>query len=493
MALFSPALVVAMCVMFVLTRLHRHYYIFEHPLLFGLKYCLEPLKDDIDKMMKKSSSSETTAQASNSGNKKKKNPQAASKNKSSSPSLTIRRSKLNELFFSTESEFPHHRELDHLMAIFCGYFAAFLFEGTCTCFFPGLLSNRRSLYVGIVGIGFSIWEALRISKSMTSGRTLLMLGGITWLIAMFITSAGDYHSFVRFDEAFSDFRQYVIFFLNKHLQFDEKKAASYARIGTVLARFFVATVAALISTSVAVPARHFSKLDYVMHQEYCEDEQALQGDPYYLGRPSVRAMFIIAMDYVIPTVTVCLWCIRPRGKGSYGGWRLSVLLLCVLIRIFNIRIRLQMYLDAAIDGYRSFWKDKASSNARAAGKQTAVHVISNSYFLLTITMAYVAPTIMLLVLILMAKLDGGVNLGICPKPSTSVILSNEIFAREIAGFLAWWCIASLVTFSIISVSYEALADVLDASGRDRRRMKLPPVTTSSERRKQKRLMREKAA
>lgn len=488
MAVFSPALVVAMCVMFILTRLHRHFYIFEHPLLFGLKYCLEPLQGDIENIMEASSSSKTASQTPQQGKRKNKQAQGSSKTKVSASSLNVRRAKLDERFFSTKSEFPHHRELDHLMAIFCGYLAAFLFEECVGCFFPEVLANRRACYVAVLGVGFAIVEALKISVSMTSGRIIVMLGGVTWLIAMFLTSAGDFSSFVRFDEAFSGFGKFISLLLSARLKIDEEKATAYAHTATVMTRFTVATIAAMISASVAVPARHFSKLDFALHHEYREEEEARQGDPYYLGRPKPITMLMIALDYVIPAVTVCLWVVSPRGVGAYGRWRLLALLSCALIRFCNLRFRLQMYLDRAIDGYRSFWTDKAATNARDAGRQTAIHVVSISHFLLTIAMAYVAPTLIPLLLTFVAKLDGAIDFRVCPISSTSTTQPNEVFAREVAAFLAWWCVASFVTFSIISFSYEAIADVLDPGGRDWRRMKLPSASTSSERRRQKRMM-----
>lgn len=494
MAVLSPALVVAMCVMFVLTRLHRHYYIFEHPFLFGLNYCLEPLKTDIENIMNASSASKP-AQTAQAGKKKSKNKSAPlpSKPKISAASLTIRRSSLNEQFFSTEAEFPHHREFDHLMAISCGYLAAYAFEEAMSCFFPTLLANKRSAYVAVFGVGFAVLEALRISVSMTSRRILLMLGGIAWLIAMFLISAGDFANFVRFDEAFAGLGQFVILVLSTRLNVDEGQAAGYARTVTVVARFLVAALAALISASVAVPARHFSKHDYGLHNEYREDEDAHQDDPYYLGRPTPFTMLKIAMDYVIPAVTVFLWFVSPRDDGPYGGWRLLAFLFAVFFRFANLRIRLQMYLDGAIDGYRNFWTEKANSNAMVAGRQTTMHVISNSYFLLTIVVSYVAPALIPLLLTLVAKLDGAVDFGICRVASKAAPQGNEIFAREVAAFLAWWCIASYVGFACMSVAYEAIADVLDPSGRDRRRMKLPPATTSSEKRRQKRMMRQRTA
>lgn len=496
MGVLSPALVIALCVMFVLTRLHRHYYIFEHPFLFGLIYCLEPAGDQLEAIMKASSSAKSS-QPAQGGKKTGKaipaKPSASTpKTKLSAASLSVRRNVLRETFFSSEAEFPHHRELDHLMAICCGYFAAYTFEETVGCFYPDLLVNKRSAYVAMFGVGFAIVESLRISVGMTSVRIMLILGGMAWLVALFIISGGDFVSFVRFDEAFAGLGQFAVSILTGRLSVDEKTANIYAGRAAMAGRLFVATVAALISASVAAPARYFSKLDYDIHQEYREEEHIHRDDPYYLGRPTAFTVLKIALDYVVSSLAVFMWCVSPRGTGPYGGWRIIALIACVYVRFATLRIRLQAYLDGAIDGYRSFWAEKSVSNAMEAGRRTTIQVIRNSFYLIMITMVYVGPAVIPLLLASMAKLDGAVNMGICPVVSSKVIQPSEIFAREVAAFLSWWCIASYVSFAFISIGYEAVVNLIDPGARDRR-LKLPPASSSSERRKQKRMMRQGTA
>lgn len=496
MSVFSPALVVAMCVMFVLTRLHRHYYIFEHPFLFGLIYCLQPAGDQLEAIMKASSSAQPS-QPAQSGKKRGKpipaKPSAATpKTKLSAASLSVRRNLLTETFFSSEAEFPHHRELDHLMAICCGYFAAHAFEETVGCFYPHLLANKRSAYVAVFGVGFAIVESLRISVGMTSVRIMLILGGMAWLVALFLISGGDFVSFIRFDEAFAGLGQFVISTLTGPLMLDETTANVYAGRAAMMGRLFVATVAALISASVAAPARYFSKLDYELHLEYREEEHIHRDDPYYLGRPTAFTMLKIALDYVVPALALFMWCVSPRGTGPYGAWRIMVLLACVYVRFATLRIRLQAYLDGAVDGYRSFWAEKSVSNAEEAGRRTTIQVIRNSFYLIMITMVYVSPAVISLLLACVAKLDGAVSMGICPVGSSKVVQPNEIFAREVAAFLSWWCIASYLSFACISIAYEAVVNTIDPAARDRR-VKLPPASSSSERRKQKRMMRQGTA
>lgn len=496
MAVLSPALVIAMCVMFILTRLHRHYYIFENPFLFGLIYCLEPDREEVEAIMRSSSTSKPS-QSSQSNKTKGKQPTARAsvqppKAKYSATSLTVRRNVLNETFFSEEAEFPHHRQFDHLMAICCGYFAAYAFEETVGCFYPSLLANKRSAYVAILGVGFALFEAIRISVGMTSVRIMCSLGVLAGLAALSVISAGNFSSFVRFDEAFESLGEVVTSVLRTRLKINVASADIWAKRIAMVGRFFVAIVAGLISASAAAPARYFSKLDYEMHYEYREDERDRRDDPYYLGRPTASTMFMVALDYVVPFLTVFLWCVSPRERGAFGQWRIVLLLGCVFCRIINLRLRLQAYLDGAIDGYRSFWTTKASLTLQQATQSTSVQVLRNSFYLMMITVLYISPAAVPFLLACVAKLDGGVRMGICPVSSVVTVQAGDIFAREVAGFLSWWCVASYLLFAVMSVSYDYVMDVMDPSARERR-MKVPPPVSSSERRKQRRMMRQNTA
>lgn len=490
MAVLSPALVIAMCVMFVLTRLHAHFYIFEHPLLFGLIYCLEPSRPQLEAISRLSGPSTSSNTTSNPAKRKTK-PQAqtAPKPKLTASSLTVRRTILSATFFSSEAEFPHHRQLDHLLTLCCGFFASYAFEEAASCFFPTLLANSRSTYVAVFCVAFAVIEALRISLGMASGRLLLVLGGMAWLVASFLIMGGDFATFVHFDQAFGRLTDSMSALLKGRLAYDDAAALLYARRVAVGARLFVALAASFISTSVAAPARYFSRLDYGLFCEYRDDEMDRRDDPYYLGKPTQFTILKVALDYVIPASVVFLWCVNPREDGWFGSWRLLALIACVLVRFFTVRIRLQGYLDSAIDAYRSFWTEKSMTNIVEAGKRISVKVISNSYFLLLITSAYVAPAVIPLMLIFVAKSDGAVQFGVCPVASSRELSPLTVFVREIAAFLAWWSIASYTLFATLSLCYECLVQVLDPGARERG-IKLPPPSSSSERRKQKRMMRQ---
>ncbi|PXF47199.1 hypothetical protein BWQ96_02974 [Gracilariopsis chorda] len=485
MAILSPALVVAMCVMFVLTRLHSHFYIFEHPLLFGLKYCIEPDKNDLAAI----------AEATNKGLQpgKKKGRQSSSTSKSTKITVTalpVRRAKIDHAFFPSEAEFPHHRELAHVTGIVCGYLAAFLFEDTMGCFFPGLLSNRRSVYVALFAVGFAVYEALKISISLTSKRVVIALAGASWIVALFGVSAGDFSNFIKFDKAFTALSEEVTIVLRDVMDFEPEKVELYATSMTVFVRILVTVVAALIAASTAVPARRFSRIDYDLNLQYRMDEADRRNDPYALGPPTPLTMMRIALDYVVPLGTAFLWAVSPRDEDFYSGWRLIGILLCVAVRFGMARIRIQGYLDGAIDAYRRFWAEKSVNGVVEAGRNCSFQVMGTSFYVMLITMAYVAPALSPLIFALVAKHDGGFRPGFCRSGLLDNDRLTDTFYREIGGFLAWWSLASYATFATVSLLSEFLVDFIDPTGRDRRG-KLPVATSSSEKRREKRLLQER--
>ncbi|KAI0562004.1 Transmembrane protein 161A/B [Gracilaria domingensis] len=482
MAILSPALVVAMCVMFILTRLHSHFYIFEHPLLFGIKYCVEPEKTHL----------EAIAQAVNKGSQpaKKKGKQSSAGSKITVSALPVRRGKITAAFFPTESEFPHHRELAHITGILCGYLAAFLFEDVVGCFFPNLLANKRSVYVAFFAIAFSLYELYVISTSLTSRRAMIALTAASWMVSIFILSAGDFQHFIKFDKAFASLRSEVEALLVDRVGLDFSKAHGYARNAAIGARVFVSAFAALIAASSAVPARRFSRIDYDLNLQYRMDIAEHQNDPYSLGPPTPLTMIRIALDYAVPLLTAFLWAVTPRDEDTYSGWRIMALLLCVVIRMSMARIRLQGYLDGAIDAYRRFWTEKSVNGVLEAGRQCSFQVIGTSFYLMLITVAYIAPSVITLLLALVAKHDGGLRMSFCRPMEVAHGMQLDTFFHEVAGFLAWWSMASYALFASLSILSEFLIDFVDPSGRDRRK-KLPTATSSSERRREKRLVQER--
>lgn len=491
MAIFSPALALAMCVMFVIARLNCYYYIFERPFLFGLEYCLEPDRDQLAALAEATASQKNPQQVKKKGKNAAKPASSSSKPKISVASLAVRRTTLRETFFSTESEFPHHKQFDQLWTVCCGYLAAHLLEDMLSCFFPDLLANRRSGYVGALAVLIATYEVWSISVELMSLRVMLALFSISWVFAMFLSSAGDFDYFIKFDQAFDGLRTSVTETLVSRFAVERVVADGYGRTATIATRFLITTVAAFIAASFAAPARRFSRLDYDIHLLYRRDEAEEREDPYALPRPKVTTMIIIALDYVFPLLVLFLWCTTPRGD-VFGSWRVYALIACALIRLAGVRARLQQYLNAVIDSYRKFWADRSAMGVAGAGRAVAMQVIGNSFYLIMIAMAYVAPAIIPLVLSLMAKLDGGVASGLCPIKAAEIESPFQVFARETAAFLSWWSIASYVFFSCISLLVEIAVDYLEPGKRDVNG-KLPVATSSSEKRKEKRILEERMA
>ena len=479
MAVLSPSLVIAMCVMFVFTRLHRHIYVFEAPFLFGLKYYLQPDQRQLSEI----------AQAGKSG-KKKANPSksSTSKQKVSVTDLTVRRSTINPTFFTSEAEFPYHRNLDHLMTLLCGYTAAYLFEDITKCYLPNFLQNTRSFYIAICGVGFAVVQTWRISVSLTSTNIMLVLTGSAWLVVMYLLSAGDLPDFIHFESAFQGLRGGTVDLLTDKLQIEAAKAEVYARNFSIAMRFVLSVVAAFIVATTAAPARRFSRIDFEIHRQYKMDESVQKEDPYYIGRPSAFAILVLTLDYIVPLGTAAFWCLTPRRSNDLS-WRLLSILICVCIRFACMRRRLQSFLDGAIDAYRVFWTKKTTMGVIGAGREAATQIIGTSFYLIMITMAYVAPAIVPLFLTLVSKLEGAVSSGICPVEADVEITAFNVFIREIAAFLAWLSVTSYVLFAALSLCVEFALDYLYPGARDLSG-KLPMPTSASERRRQKREMQE---
>ncbi|CAN8064966.1 unnamed protein product [Agarophyton chilense] len=484
MAILSPALVVAMCVMFILTRLHSHFYIFERPLLFGLKYCVEPENAHLEAI------AQAGAKSSQPGKKKSRQSSAASKTKLTASALPVRRGKISETFFPTESEFPHHRELAHITGIVCGYLAAFLFEDVVGCFFPALLANKRSVYVAVFAVCFALYELLLISTSLTSRKAMIALTAASWIVSIFLVSGGDYRNFVKFDKAFQALQSEAHSVLTGRFGVDVNKAQTYARNIAICARVLISTIAALIAASSAVPARRFSRIDYDLNLQYRMDISEHQTDPYSLGPVTSLTMVRIALDYTLPLLFAFLWTVVPRDEDMYSSWRILSLLVCVIAKGTMARIRIQGYLDGAIDAYRRFWTEKPVNGVAEAGRSCSFQVIGTSFYLILITVAYIGPPVITLLLTLVAKHDGGFRMPFCRPRGVDQGLQLETFFREIAGFLAWWSVASYALFGSMSILSEFIIDVIDPSGRDRRK-KLPSASSASERRREKRLVQER--
>lgn len=378
------------------------------------------------------------------------------------------------------------------MSVACGYLMAYAFEEALGCFYPRLLANSRSAYVALLAVAFAVVESSRISVGMVPAKAMLVIAGLAWIVSASLILGGDYAGFVRFDHAFDALRMAMVEMLMKRLGFENADAERYAKGWALLARLLVALVASLLSMCVAAPARYFSKLDFGLYCDYQEDVQDHRDDPYYLGKPTPWTMLKITVDYVGAAAVVFLWCVSPRLDGGFGSWRLLALMACSFWKFLTMRIRLQSYLDGAVDAYRGFWAERMATNDAEAGRRTSVMVISNSYYLILITMAYVAPTLIPLLLLFVAKLDGGVSIGLCPVKSELEISPMGVFAREVISFLAWWGTASYVMFASASVCYEFVAKTLDPGARDRG-MRAPPASSSSERRRQKRMMRQGCA
>lgn len=464
MAILSPALVLSMCVLFVLTRLQTHLYIFEAPLLFNLIYTLQPTTADLQALStNKKASSLTTS------------------------SLPVRRLQISAQFFSASTDLPHHKHLSHLLSLFIAFLSAYLFEDIVSCFFPNLLSNTRSTYVAFFSLAFTLAKALHVSFSLCPPRFLIPLFFLSFLLSTPLVLSRD-SSFVHLHTSFNTLSSYLTDHFANLFQMSATSATSLASNITIFSRVVLILLSSLIPTALFAPARFFASLDYTLYKTYTTDLSHHSNDPYFLGTPTFFVMFLIILDYVLPLSLLSLSLLIPRPTSSLPVFRLISLCAILFLRLATLRIRIQLYLDRAVDYFRDFWVERPTLGVIEAAKRTQSRVLSNWYHICLIVIAYVSPIVISSVSLLVAKLDGGVTLGF---PLCKTGIQNVTgWGAEMGMFLSWWSMASWTVWATAGVGYEAMVDALGVGANRAQVARGIPSTSGKERRRMKRLMKE---
>lgn len=410
--------------------------------------------------------------------------------------LPVVRSVVTPAFFDTKQYIPYLQQFDHLLAVVTGYVVGVLFEEIATCFFPSTFVESHTWWLAASALVFAIFESWAICAKSISRTAPLIIAALAALFSLALIAAGELGNFVRFHTAFEALDSTVNTLMVQTLDMHNTTAASVAPKISLLIRVLTALLAGTIAAASMYPALQFSRIDYNMHSAYVQSDEILEDDPFALPRPRPVAMLLVTLDYVLPCIVLLLWSTSLRTEehskslttsaSAYASHRLVLMLLCVAVRLLCARIRLQRYLDTAIDAYRAFWSDKSVRGLVPAGDRLKLQVVSVAYNLTMMGMASIVSPVMTLALALAAKRNGAVRLGICPVRHTAVATNQNVFIREIVGFLAWMSVLSYALFSLLSLLYLVVTKALDPSHL-RREKKVQPPLKSSERRRQRRL------
>lgn len=462
MALLSPALVVAMSVMFILTRLHHHFYIFERPLLFGLYYILEPDPSHLQALDRLTSSISSTASSTSTSTSTSATSSKISKLRPTAATLPLRITKLSAGFFPPDPQ-PYHREFSHLLSLLLATLAAAIFEAVLAFLFPHLLANSRAQHLAVFTLCYTLFHLAQISISLASARILLTLATMAAIPSALLVLSPSAAPLTHFAPSSANLRAVALHFFVHVLQFPSTTAASLATRLVIMLRLALAAIAAMFVACVAVPARRVSLLDVRLRTRLLADvtDEQVQ-EPYEPEPPSRMAAFIIAVEYAIGIATTLLPIVADMSRAS----RVILPILWVIVRLLAARSRMQAFLYEAVSAYRAFWPDRSTRGTTVAGATARKTVHGTTHFVFLVAVAYVGPAVGVAVIAAVAPKQG--------------------FVGEAATFLAWAGVAAYTLFAVLSVAVEALAKVADDA--PERKSKVPVPSSGSERRRERRMM-----
>lgn len=447
--MISPALVVALCVMFILTRVHTIRYTFEHLFFFGLRFCVEPSKNQL--------------------------AQLVTKKGASIASLPVTRVPLTPTFFATEAEIPHLQSFDHLLAILIGYVCGVIFEEVTTCLWPFAFKDSHVWWLAIAAIIFSSSEAIRVCVRLESSVAPLVAGVASSLAAL--------AAIVRNDVAFDAFARAAKQFLENRLDMPSDEAVQFSGRLTLLSQIGVAATAGLLSAACLFPALHFARLDAEMITEQRRDPIARKSDPFALNPRGILAIILVVADYSLP---IANFTARIAGFRVVGP-SLILLFLASIVRLIATRMRLQLHLDGAVDAFRSFWVERPAIGLIQAGERLRFKVWHKAWTLTAVAFAAIANPVAVLALLLATKRNGGVQLGVCPLSASKQVSDGQIFVREIGVFLATFATGAYMLYSSLAAVYMVVSSLFE--GKTPNDGKTVRPLSSSEKRKQRRNMR----
>lgn len=458
MAVISPALVVALCVMFFFTRVHTIRYTFEHIFFFGLRFCVEPSRAQLAALLTK-------------------------KGSTSVASLPVQRIPLTPAFFATEdTNIPYLQSFDHLLAVVIGYTCGVVFEEVTSCLWPSTFKDSHVWWLALFAIVFSSSEAIRVCGSLESYTSPLIAGAAGALVAL--------GGVVRLDVAFDAFTRVAKDICVEKLKLSVEDADQISGRLALLVQILTAINAGALAAAALFPALHFARLDVKMLKERRRDPLARKNDPWALSPRGIFAVFLVAFDYALPFSALTAGWLRI---GNLSG-QLITLFLSAVMRFVALRMRLQLHLDSAVEAFRDFWAERPALGIIPAGDRLRYKVAHKAWSLTAVGFAAIANPVAVISLVLATKRNGAVSAGLCPvhRDTFAALAESDtaVFVREISAFLAAFATGAYLLWGWLGASYILISGIFEgrSSAAAKEGKNIRPLS-SSEKRRQKRNMR----
>jgi len=461
MAVISPALVVSLCVMFFLTRVHTIRYTFEHIFFFGLRFCVEPSRAQLAALLTK-------------------------KGSTSVASLPVQRIPLTPAFFATEDvNIPYLQSFDHLLAVLVGYICGVVFEEVTSCFWPSTFRDSHVWWLALFAIVFSSSEAIRVCGSLESYTSPLIAGAAGTLVAL--------GGVVRLDTAFDAFTRVAKSICIEKLQLSIEDADQISGRLALLLQILTAITAGSIAAASLFPALHFARLDVKMLKEQRRDPLARKNDPWALSPRGTFAVFLVAVDYAVPLAVLTA---AFLGFGSLSA-QLITLFISSMVRFVALRMRLQLHLDSAVEAFRDFWVERPTVGIIPAGDRLRYKVAHKAWSMTAVAFAAIANPVTTISLVLATKRNGAVSAGLCPinRETFAALAESDtaVFVREISTFLATFATGAYLLWAGLGGTYILVSGIFEGrSAAAAKEGKNVRPLSNSEKRKQKRSMRSQA-
>jgi Predicted transmembrane protein 161AB len=436
---------------------------------FGLYFCKEPTPGQLADVAAARASSvagvhvNTTGKGKRKSSKPKPVPRQGENDKGDPAILPVIRSRVDVQLFLSARELPKLVEFDHILGMTLAYLMSYCAEELFLCYFPDstVVASQIQWFAALI-LCMSLWELAFMSISMSS---IVVFAGIGLVAAVFALAAianGDSAYFFLLDSAFADLKAWSEFMLVERFSVGEQNATRHASRMALVARICTSLLAGILTACLAVPARRFARYDYDIYQRYRRDDGEEADDPYSLQKPTHWLILAIAVDHFLPISALCSFIAAgPRGSElAYHPGSLALMIAVVVLRLALGRVRLQMYLDGAVNAFREFSSDK-SGGILEAGQRVRVRTMSTSFYLPTVGCMYICGPILSLMLTLTAKRSGNMSFGACRLPSAVPPVNLLQTAREVVGFLAWIAVFAHSTFSLLSLGLDAFLDYVD--------------------------------
>jgi Predicted transmembrane protein 161AB len=436
---------------------------------FGLYFCKEPTPNQLAALAvaREQSAGNVPVRTVGKGKKKVSKAKVAStpknEDKPDGSLLPLIRAKVQAEMFLAETELPKVVEFDHILGMSLAYLMSYLAEEFFLCYFPDstVVASQIQWFAALI-LCMGLWELASMSISMSSVTVWAGIGIVSAVGALATIANGDTVYLFQLDSGFGGLKAWIEFMLIERFSVGELKALRHALRFTTAARVLVSLLGGGLAACLAVPARRFARYDYDLYQRYRRNDEDISEDPYTLPRPTHWVILGLALDHILPLVALGSFVTaKPHvPEPSFRPLSLALMTAALVLRLGLGRIRLQAYLDGAINAFREFSEER-SGKILEAGRNVRVRTLSTYYFLPTVGCMYTCGPIITLMLALTAKRSGNMTFGLCRLPKSVAPVNLHQSSGEIIGFLAWFAMSAHSLFSFLSLGLDALLDYAD--------------------------------